>query len=117
MSLAPKVKSIAGAMADALENSYRYRARPSQLPPEWDWLVWLILTGRGWGKTWTASSWGQEIGMGRVCRIALIGATAPDVRDIMIEGETGVLRTAPIWCRPTYETSKRKIEWPNGSVA
>jgi phage terminase large subunit-like protein len=40
-------KSITGALADALENDYRSRARPSQLPPEWDWLVWLILTGRG----------------------------------------------------------------------
>jgi phage terminase large subunit-like protein len=120
MSLArPEVtgRSIAGALADALETDYRSRARPSQLPPEWDWLVWLILTGRGWGKTWTASSWVNELAMTSVCRIALIGATAPDVRDIMIEGETGVLRTAPSWGRPSYEPSKRKIEWPNGSVA
>jgi phage terminase large subunit-like protein len=120
MSLArPEVtgRSIAGALADALETDYRSRARPSQLPPEWDWLVWLILTGRGWGKTWCASSWINELAMASVCRIALIGATAPDVRDIMIEGETGVLRTAPSWGRPIYEPSKRKIEWPNGSVA
>jgi phage terminase large subunit-like protein len=110
-------KSIAGALADALENDYHSRARPSQLPPEWDWLIWLILTGRGWGKTWTASSWVNDLAMTSMCRIALIGATAPDVRDIMIEGETGVLRTAPSWCRPTYEPSKRKIEWINGSVA
>jgi phage terminase large subunit-like protein len=113
----PDGKSIAGALADALETDYRSRARPSQLPLEWDWLVWLILTGRGWGKTWCASSWINELAMTSICRIALIGATAPDVRDIMIEGETGVLRTAPNWCRPTYEPSKRKIEWPNGSVA
>jgi phage terminase large subunit-like protein len=109
--------SIAGILADALESDYRVRARPSQLPPLWNWLVWLILTGRGWGKTWCASSWINELAMTSVCRIALIGATAPDVRDIMVEGETGVLRTAPAWCRPTYEPSKRKIEWPNGSVA
>jgi phage terminase large subunit-like protein len=111
-------KSIAGQLADALsDGGWRSRARPSQLPPEGDWLVWLLLTGRGWGKTWTASSWINEIAMSGVCRIALIGATASDVRDIMIEGDSGVLRTAPDHFRPTFEPSKRRIEWPNGSVA
>src|SRR4029077_11820440 len=89
----PDGKSIAGALADALETDYRCRARPSQLPPEWDWRIWLILTGRGWGKTWCASSWINELAMTSVCRIALIGATAPDVRDIMVEGVTGGLET------------------------
>jgi phage terminase large subunit-like protein len=114
MSLA---RSIAGTLADALENDYRARARPSQLPPAWAWLIWLILTGRGWGKTWTASSWINEMAMTSVCRVALIGATSADVRDVMVEGPTGVLQTAPDWFRPTFEPSKRKIEWPNGSVA
>jgi phage terminase large subunit-like protein len=111
-------KSIAGQLADALaDGGWRSRARASQLPPEGDWLVWLILTGRGWGKTWTASSWVNEIAMTSVCRIALIGATASDTRDIMIEGDSGVLRTAPDHFRPTFEPSKRKIEWPNGTIA
>jgi phage terminase large subunit-like protein len=119
MSARPEVtgKSIAGALADALESDYRARARASQLPPLSDWLVWLILAGRGWGKTWTASSWINEMARTSVCRIALIGATASDTRDIMIEGDSGVLRTAPEWFRPTFEPSKRRIEWPNGSVA
>jgi phage terminase large subunit-like protein len=111
-------KSIAGQLADALsDGGWRSKARPSQLPPEGDWLVWLILSGRGWGKTWCGSSWINEIAMTSACRIALIGATASDVRDIMIEGDSGVLRTAPDHFRPIFEPSKRRIEWPNGSVA
>src|SRR5690242_14982778 len=117
MSARPEARSIAGAIADALESDYRANARPSQLPPAWDWLIWIILTGRGWGKTWCASSWINEQAMSSVCRIALIGATAADTRDIMIEGATGILQTAPAFARPTFEPSKRKIEWPNGSVA
>jgi phage terminase large subunit-like protein len=120
MSLArPEVtgRSIAGALADALENDYRAKARPSQLPPEWEWLIWLILTGRGWGKTWTASSWINEIAMTSVCRIALIGATASDTRDVMIEGQTGILSTAPSWFQPIYEPSRRLVSWPNGTIA
>jgi phage terminase large subunit-like protein len=111
-------RSLASQLADTLaDGGWRSKARPSQLPPAWTWLIWLILTGRGWGKTLTASSWINEMAMASACRIALIGATSSDVRDVMIEGPTGVLQTAPDWFRPTFEPSKRKIEWPNGSVA
>ena len=110
--------SIAGQLADALhDGGWRARARLSQLPPDGDWRIWLILTGRGWGKTWTAANWITEQALASTCRLALIGATSADVRDTMIEGSSGILNTAPTWARPTYEPSKRKIEWPNGSVA
>jgi|tagenome__1003787_1003787.scaffolds.fasta_scaffold20985522_5 phage terminase large subunit-like protein len=112
-----QASSIFGQLAATLQDNWRMKARPSQQPPLGGWLIWLILAGRGWGKTWTASSWINEIAMRSVCRIALIGATAADTRDIMIEGDSGVLRTAPDWFRPSFEPSKRKIEWPNGSVA
>jgi phage terminase large subunit-like protein len=110
-------RGVAGALADALENDWRSKARPSQLPPDWGWLVWLILTGRGWGKTWTASNWINEQAMASVCRIALIGATSDATRSVMIEGETGILSTAPSWARPTFEPSRRLLSWPNGSTA
>ena len=114
----PSGKSVASQLADALsDGGWRSRARPSQLPPPGDWLVWLITSGRGWGKTWCGSSWINEMAMTSMCRIALIGATASDTRDIMIEGDFGVLRTAPDHFRPTFEPSKRRIEWPNGSIA
>ena len=110
-------RSIYGQLASALKGNWRSRARPSQLPPAWAWLVWMILTGRGWGKTWTASNWINEVAMASVCRIALIGATSADVRDTMVEGETGILRTAPAWTKLVYEPSRRQITWPNGSIA
>ena len=111
-------KSIYGQLASALQDSWRMKARPSQLPPPGDWWsTWLVLPGRGWGKTLAGSSWVNELAMASVCRIALIAPTAGDCRDILIEGATGVLNSAPSWCQPVYEPSKRRIEWPNGSVA
>jgi phage terminase large subunit-like protein len=111
--------SVAGLLADALaDGGWRAKARPNQLPPEGDWWAgWLATNGRGWGKTWVGSNYTNEMALTSVSRIALIGATAADVRDVMIEGPSGILRTAPSWNRPIYEPSKRKLEWPNGSIA
>jgi phage terminase large subunit-like protein len=78
----------------------------------------LVLAGRGFGKSWLGSNYVNELAeSGAARRIALIGPTAADCRDVMIEGESGVLSTAPAWCRPEYEPSKRKLSWPNGAVA
>lgn len=93
-------------------------ARPDQLPPPGDWLVWLILSGRGWGKTRTGAEWIRDQASGeRPVRIALVGRTAGDVRDVMVEGESGILAVSPPWDRPHYEPSKRRLTWANGSVA
>lgn len=98
------------------ERRYRWRlhARPDQLVPDGDWLVWLILAGRGWGKTRTGAetvrSWVQDAPL-----VNLIGATADDARDIMIEGESGILAVCPRAERPRYIKSARKLEWPNGA--
>jgi phage terminase large subunit-like protein len=110
--------SLASTLADSLaDGGWRSKARPSQLPPEGDWWAgWLAMNGRGWGKTWVGSNFTNEMAL-TVGRIALIGATAADVRDVMIEGPSGILQTAPAWNRPTYEPSKRKLEWLNGSTA
>jgi len=114
----PNAQSIYGQLASALQGSWRLKARPSQLPPEGDWWsTWLVLPGRGWGKTLAGSNWVNELAMASVCRIALIAPTAADCRDILIEGATGVLASAPSWCRPVYEPSKRVVKWPNGSQA
>src|SRR5262249_50941786 len=50
-------------------------------------------------------------------RIALVAATAADARDVLVEGESGILAVAPAWCRPVYEPSKRRLTWPNGAIA
>jgi phage terminase large subunit-like protein len=110
--------SIATALAEALADDWRSKARPSQLPPDGDWNIWLMRMGRGAGKTWAGANWTNELASyGEAGRIALIGATAADTRDVMIEGPSGILATAPNWCRPIYESSKRRLTWPNGAVA
>lgn len=104
--------------ADDLLHDWRFWARPDQLPPPGDWRTWLILAGRGWGKTRTGAEWVRaEVEANRRGRLALIGATAADVRDVMIEGESGIMATARPSFRPTYEPSKRRISWPNGAIA
>ncbi len=102
----------------ALLHDWQVWARPNQLPPAGDWSTWLILTGRGWGKTRTAAEWVRaEVEAGTMGRIALLGATASDVRDVMVEGESGLLAIAPPWNRPTYQSSRRRLTWPNGAIA
>ncbi|WP_207000724.1 DNA-packaging protein [Trinickia mobilis] len=91
-------------------------ARPNQLAPDGDWYVWLILAGRGFGKTRTGAEWiRQQVKRYQFCN--LIGATSDDARDIMIEGESGILAVCPQGERPLYKKSERKLLWPNGAVS
>ena len=92
-------------------------ARPNQLPPPGPWKVWLILAGRGFGKTRAGAE--QVLAWARTPkqRIALVAETAADVRDVVVEGESGILACAPPWCKPTYQPTKRRLTWPNGSIA
>jgi len=93
-------------------------ARPAQRPPPGDWLLWLILAGRGWGKSRTGAETVREwVEDGKCQRLALVGRTAADVRDVMIEGESGLLACSPPWFRPEWEPSKRRVTWPNGAIA
>jgi len=108
---------LTGAEARALLHQWEFWARPNQLPPE-DWRVWLVLAGRGFGKTRT----GAELIRARVAaraarRVALVAPTAGDARDVMVEGESGILAVSPPWQRPCYEPSKRRLTWPNGAIA
>lgn len=93
-------------------------ARDTQLPPVGDWRTWLILAGRGFGKTRTgAETVRARVEAGAATRVALVGQTAADVRDVMIEGESGILAVSPPWFEPKYEPSKRRLTWPNGAIA
>jgi len=89
-------------------------ARPSQLPPPGDWRTWLILSGRGWGKTRVGAEWVRE-SVRQFELVNMIAATADDARDIMIQGESGILRICPDDERPIYKSSQRRLEWPNGA--
>ncbi len=92
-------------------------AREAQLPPDGDWRYWLILAGRGFGKTRAGAEWVRsQVELGRR-RIALIGPTTADVRDVMIEGESGLINVCPSWNRPRFEPSKRRLVWRNGAKA
>jgi phage terminase large subunit-like protein len=93
-------------------------ARPSQLPPERDWRIWLLLAGRGFGKTRSGAEFvREEVRRGAGKRVALVAPTAADARDVMVEGESGLLAISPAKERPLYEPSKRRLTWPNGAIA
>ncbi len=95
-------------------------ARDEQFSPADDgWLVWLLLAGRGFGKTRTgAETVRAEIQGGRVRRVALVAPTAADVRNVMVEGESGLLNVFPPWERPVYEPSKGRLTWKEyGAIA
>jgi predicted phage terminase large subunit-like protein len=121
-TIAPELNNLAmveklnRAVANSIK-SWRNQARPNQLPPEWAWRIWLILAGRGWGKTRTGAEQVQEWVRQGYKRIALVGETAADVRDVMVEGESGIMNIALPHERPVYEPSKRRLTWPNGARA
>jgi predicted phage terminase large subunit-like protein len=103
-----------------LKNQYDWlkQARPNQLPPPGDWRVWLILAGRGFGKTRTGSEtvrgWVEQ---GIYKRIALIGRSLNEARDVMVEGQSGLLACHPFDSSPKFEASKQRLTWSNGAVA
>ena len=118
------VKSLQGtAIQRALSRrltpalTWRDVARAEQVAPTGDWSTWLYMAGRGSGKTRAGAEWVHEQIAAGCKRIALVGATAADVRDVMIEGESGILATARPGARPVYEPSRRRVTWPNGAIA
>ena len=92
--------------------------RPDQAEPAGDWRCWLLLAGRGFGKTRTGAEWvrARAEADGRL-RIALVAATMADARAIMVEGESGLLSIAPEDMRPNFEPSLHRLVWPNGAMA
>lgn len=115
------IQSLDDETAHNILYNWEMIGRPKQLAGitghRW-WTNWLILAGRGFGKTRTGSEtlrWFVE--RGKYSQIALVANTAGDVRDVIVEGPSGILATANPNFRPTYNPSHRKIEWPNGAVA
>lgn len=102
----------------ALQYDWRFWARPKQLPPDGDWLTWVVRAGRGFGKTRTGAGWAHERAQEHSGRwIAFIAKTPADARDYMVEGPGGIIRNVAPDERPLYEPSKRRLTWPNGSWA
>jgi phage terminase large subunit-like protein len=112
------IASLSPAEARLLLHDWPFWARPEQLAPEGEWRVWLLLAGRGFGKTRAGAEHIRARAIARTARrLALVAPTASDVRDVMVEGESGILAISPPWERPRYEPSKRRLTWPNGAIA
>lgn len=118
------MNSLSTEAKAALKYNWKFWARPNQLQPEGNWTTWLILAGRGFGKTRTGAEtirdWAcgdTPLSPGRCSNIALVAETAPDARDVMVEGPAGLLACHPKDFRPTYYPSKRSVVWPNGAQA
>lgn len=108
---------------NAMAYDWRFWARETQIAPPGEWSVWLVLAGRGFGKTRLGAEWlrsqvcgGSPLAAGHCQRVALIAETAADARDVMVQGPSGILATHPPDFRPRYVKSARALEWPNGAV-
>ncbi|HTH29387.1 MAG TPA: terminase family protein [Sphingobium sp.] len=112
------LRPFGGKALNELRIYWEHRARPAQLPPAGDWRTWLVLAGRGFGKTRLGAEWVRGIAEqdGRA-RIALIGASLHEARAVMVEGESGILSVAPPWMRPVWRPFLRQLHWPNGASA
>jgi len=106
----------------ALAYNWKAWARPEQLPPEGAWDGWLILAGRGWGKTRAgAEVICDEAKSGRSKRIGLVAETSADGKDVIVNGESGIIACSPPWFMPSFTASnsngRPKLIWPNGVIA
>lgn len=117
-ALRVKYRQQAGILPSDKKYDWAALARPKQLPPLGDWATWLLLAGRGFGKTRSGAEYVRAmVKSGQAGRIALIERTPADARDVMIEGESGILAVHPPSQRPVYESSKRRLTWANGAQA
>jgi phage terminase large subunit-like protein len=95
-----------------------FRAHPGQLPPRSDWSVWLIMAGRGFGKTRAGAEWVRAVAEhDPSAQIALVAATLGEARSVMVEGDSGVLACCPPDRSPVFEPSLRRLTWPAGAQA
>lgn len=124
--LADQPASVCQRVADALSDEERaefayhwsYFGRPEQLPPAGDWRIWLIMAGRGFGKSRAGAEWVRMIAESHSqARIALVATSIAEARAVMVEGESGIVASTPPERRPTFEPSLKRLRWPNGAQA
>ncbi|SEK37375.1 Large terminase phage packaging protein [Roseovarius azorensis] len=108
----------------ALPWLFEFWALEHQLPPEGDWRTWVILGGRGAGKTRAGAEWvraqvegARPLDAGRCHRIALVGETIDQVREVMVFGESGIMACSPPDRRPEWQATRKRLIWPNGATA
>lgn len=116
--VAESLGSLAPEALPSLAYDWERTARPDQLAPGGAWRWWLVMTGRGWGKTSTAAQWvHKRASTGIARRIGLVAQDPHAAREIMIEGSSGLCRTGRPDDRPTYSRSLKRLTWPNGAIA
>ena len=118
---------LAGLSDNALASLpwiFEFWALPHQLSPRGDWKSWVIMGGRGAGKTRAGSEWVRRKvegatpeARGECSRVALIGETFDQTREVMVFGDSGILACSPPDRRPVWEASRRRLVWPNGATA
>lgn len=109
---------LTAAERDVMPHDFTYAAHPGQIAPPGDWRVWLVMAGRGFGKTRAGAEWVRRVAEddGTV-RIALVGASLGEARSVMVEGESGLVACSPPHLRPVFEPSLHRLRWPNGAQA
>ena len=105
------------ASCDFPSLSHGHQRPPERANSGAEWLTWLILGGRGAGKTRAGAEWVRGVAADPRARIALIGETEHDVREVMVEGVSGLLAVHRADERPEWSPARRRIEWQNGAVA
>ncbi|MFM7350440.1 MAG: terminase large subunit domain-containing protein [Erythrobacter sp.] len=113
---------VAAELSKGQRNDYGYvwnfTARPNQLPPPGDWRIWIIMAGRGFGKTRSGAEWVRMIADGNPdARIALVSSSLAEARAVMVEGESGLLAICRPEHRPIFEPSLRRIRFESGAQA
>ncbi len=111
-----EVDTLSDAAAYDMLYSWPKWARDEQMPPPGDWTTWLLMGGRGSGKTRAGSEWVRQLARERVSPIALVGETMSEAVEIMVRGESGILAVHPDEDRPTLH-GKNRLSWPNGVEA
>jgi phage terminase large subunit-like protein len=117
-------RAVTSLLRDFVLFAHRHQEPPARATAGAPWTCWLMLGGRGAGKTRLGAEWVRALACGakpyaerRCLNIALVGETAHDVREVMIEGPAGLMRSSPFSERPQWTASRRRLEWANGATA
>jgi phage terminase large subunit-like protein len=112
------IESLNQAERNEWQYDWPFWAHEGQLPPGGDWRIWLIMAGRGFGKTRAGAEWVRMVAEADgEARIALVGASLTEARSIMVEGESGILACCNPAQMPVYEPSLRRLRFPSGAQA
>ena len=117
------LKGLSDEALMALPWLFEFWALPHQIAPDGAWKTWVIMGGRGAGKTRAGAEWvraqvegARPLDEGRARRVALVGETVDQVREVMIFGDSGILAVTPPDRKPVWEATRKRLVWPNGAV-